>query len=128
MGRMALLTPERPLLLTEEEPAGRELPAEPRRPVRRADDVAWWLYWGHLACLTGIAPSNVLLGLSVLAAAPGRAVRAIWRRSTKPLLLVLGLYVLQLAASALLSFDPARSLTALSELFALCTLLLGLAF
>jgi O-antigen ligase len=125
---MASIVRETPLAMAEGESSAGAAPApSPTRP-KRSDRVAWWLYWGHLAGLTGIAPSNILLGLAVLVAVPGRAVRALARPATRPLLLALGLYVLQLGLSTAGSFDTQRSATALTELFALCTLLLGLAF
>jgi O-antigen ligase len=123
---MAVMTSERPLLTAEEEIS---VPAVGEAlPPRRSDRVAWWLYWSHLTGLTGISPSNILLGLTVLAAAPGQAVRSIVRRSTRPLLVVLAAYMAQRCISTLLSFDPPSSDGTISEMFSFCTLLLGLAF
>lgn len=84
------------------------------------------LYWAHIAGLFGLALSNVLLGLAVLASPFSGRWRRLGRRDCRPLLMVLGLYVGLLAISAFTSFDPARSARSMSETFALCTLVLGL--
>jgi hypothetical protein len=68
----------------------------------------------------------VLLGLTVLAAPFSGQLRGLGRRAVRPLLGAVGLYVALLGVSILASFDPARSARGLSEIFSLCTLLLGL--
>jgi O-antigen ligase len=125
---MALMPRERPPETAVEDPTSPAPAVEAPRRRPDADRAAWWLYWLHVAGLTGIAPSNGLLGLTVLAAAPGRAVRTIVRRSTGPLLVVLAAYMAQRCFASLLSFHRASSSGTLSELFSFCTLLLGLAF
>ncbi|MEM7483403.1 MAG: O-antigen ligase family protein [Acidobacteriota bacterium] len=86
---------------------------------------AFWFYAGHLVALPGIAISNVLAGLAVLAA-PRRVFRARWPPATRPLLVIVGVYALWLLASIACSTDPADSLRSASELFTLATLVLGL--
>jgi O-antigen ligase len=91
--------------------------------------VPYRLYWAHVAALFGLALSNCLLGLGVLAApllGLRRLREGLGRRACRPLLVVALLYLALLGVSVLTSFDPARSARSLTEAFALCTLLLGL--
>lgn len=92
---------------------------EPRR-------APYWLFAGSLWAIFGIALSNVLLGLSVLSApwAPG-ARRETWRRA-RPLLAVLGAYVVLLLLACAASLDPGRSSRSLAELFNLVVVPLAL--
>ncbi|MEM7051748.1 MAG: O-antigen ligase family protein [Acidobacteriota bacterium] len=94
--------------------------AEARRPW------AFWLYAGHLLSLPALAASNILGGLALLASP------RYWRRAggtpaRRRLLCLLALYSLLLVAAVAFSYEPGQSLTALSELFTLTTLVLGLA-
>lgn len=85
------------------------------------------LYAGHLLGVFSIALSNVLLGLTVLAAVPalrGRRSPVPWRRLAL-LTVPLGLYVLLLFGAIAASVDPDRSLDGAAEVFGLATLLLG---
>ena len=99
--------------------------AVPRWPAIAA--LPYSLYWAHVVALFGLAASNVLLGLAVLTAPLSGGWRGLGRRACRPLLLVVALYVALHALSVVTSFDPPRSARSLSELFALCTLLAGLA-
>ena len=98
----------------------------PALPARRRPAVAFGLYWAHLFALFGLGASNVLLGLTVLATPFSGQLRGLGRRAVRPLLGAVALYVALLAVSVVTSFDPARSAGGLTEIFALCTLLLGL--
>ncbi|HEV8630276.1 MAG TPA: O-antigen ligase family protein [Thermoanaerobaculia bacterium] len=113
-------------VLAVEEPV---TPADAAAPVAagRRSPLALVFYWAHAAGLFSIALSNVLLGVSTLAVPWARPLEGLRRRAVRPLLLALAAYVALLGLSALHSFDPRRSARALSEVFALCTLLLGLA-
>lgn len=94
-------------------------------PERRPR-LGFWLYLSHLLTIGTLAVSNVLLGLTILAA-PWAVRRPVdWRRFL-PLAVPLGLYVLFLVVSTLASPEPRVSAGALSELFSLVTLVLGLA-
>ena len=101
-------------------------PAGPRSPEAGPSRAGFWLYTAHLWAVFAIAVSNVLLGLTVLVAPwsiPRRA--AAWRPG-RALLQPLALYVLALLASIAASYEPRRSLGAMSEIFSLATLLLAL--
>ena len=114
-------------------------PAEERaRPVAEPlpARVAFWLYAGQLWTVFGIAVSNALLGLSILAAplaalarggsaAEDGGVRPALRRG-RSLLLALAVYAVLLVVSTVSSLDPGRSLRGLSELFNLAALPLAL--
>lgn len=91
---------------------------EPRR-------APYWLFAGSLWAIFGIALSNVLLGLSVLASpwAPGSR-REAWRRA-RPFLVALGAYVALLLLACAASVDPGRSSRALAELFNLVVAVLA---
>lgn len=91
--------------------------------MRRA---GFWLYALHAWSVVSLAASNILLGLAVLAAPAAERPRpGMWSRQ-RALLWPLLLYVLGLAVSVLASYDPARSARALTELFTLAALPLGL--
>ncbi len=84
------------------------------------------LFAGHLLTIFSLGISNGLLGLAVLAAPwslRGRLGRA---DSYRPILLALGAYAIWLIGAIAASSEPLRSLRAVSELFSLTTLLLGL--
>ncbi len=101
-------------------------PAGERPPEALPSRAGFWLYAAHLWAVFAIAVSNVLLGLTVLVAPwslPRRA--ASWRRSLG-LLRPLGFYVLALLLSIAASYEPRRSLGAVSEIFSLATLVLAL--
>ncbi|HEV8239672.1 MAG TPA: O-antigen ligase family protein [Thermoanaerobaculia bacterium] len=102
-------------------------PAERAVPARRLPRVAFGLYWAHLFALFGLAASNSLLGLAVLASPFSGKLRGLGRRAVRPLLAIAALYVVLLGVSIVFSFDPQRSARGMSEVFSLCTLLLGLA-
>ncbi|HEX4952462.1 MAG TPA: O-antigen ligase family protein [Thermoanaerobaculia bacterium] len=84
------------------------------------------LFAGHLLTVFSLGISNGLLGLAVLAAPwalRGRLGRAAGYR---PILIALGAYTIWLLGAIVASSEPLRSLRAVSELFSLSTLVLGL--
>jgi len=86
----------------------------------------YWLYAAHLWAVLGIALSNILLALALLAS-PFALRGAVLSRATRGALLPLGFYALTLIVSAVTSYDPAASLGEVaSQLFSLTPLLLGL--
>lgn len=94
---------------------------------------AFWLYAAHLWAVFGLALSNILLGLSILAAPfawtagreePTREGPGLRRGA--PLLVALGLYVVFLLVPVATSLDRGHSTRALSELFNLAVLPLAL--
>lgn len=92
-----------------------------------AESAGFWLYAGQIWSIFGIALSNSLLGLTFLASpfvGKGRWSQA-WRRA-RPLLLVLGAYVVLFTISLLSSIDLDRSFRALSVPFNLLPLPLAL--
>ena len=98
-----------------------------RLPVSGLRRAGFWLYALHAWGVASLAFSNVCLGLAALTAPAGEGVRRVsWRRH-RALLVPLGLYVLGLLASILASYEPVRSSRAVSELFTLLTVPLGLA-
>ncbi|HVS02454.1 MAG TPA: O-antigen ligase family protein [Thermoanaerobaculia bacterium] len=102
------------------EVAGRLLSLSPRpRP-------AFWLYWGHLVALFGLALSNVLLAVSVLASPWTGRWERLRRRELRPLLIAVGAYAALLLLSIATSLDPRQSLGEGTEIFTLTTLLLAL--
>ncbi len=91
-----------------------------------APRAGFWLYAGHLWAVFAIAVSNILLGLTVLAAPWGaRPFSAPWQR-WRSLLMPLGLYVLGLLLSIAVSYEPRFSVRAMTEIFSLTTLVLAL--
>ena len=120
----AVSAPRRPTheVAGEAETAGEDRPAP------------FWLFAGHLWTIFGLALSNVLLGLAILAVpfswiGSGTTAReALSRlgRRARPLLAALALYALLLVVSAALSLDPGSSARALTELFNLAALPLAL--
>lgn len=98
--------------------------------------VAFGLFAAHLWTVFGLALSNVLLGLSILAApfawsggpqaVPAREDLGRSLRRGAPLLAALGLYVAFLLVSLAASLDPGQSRRVLSELFNLAVLPLAL--
>lgn len=102
-------------------------PDDASRPRR----VGFWLYAFHLFTVFGIALSNALLAISILAS----PVLVRWRsapvcrrlRRATPLLVLLGLYSLLVVLSIAFSDEPAISSKGFSELFNATTLVLGLA-
>lgn len=89
----------------------------------------FWLYAGHLYAIFGIALSNTLLGLSILAS----PFLGTWRSAltrlrierAAPFLGLLTAYALLLPLSVAFSDDPGRAAEGLSELFNLATLVLA---
>lgn len=76
--------------------------------------------------LAGLALSNILLGLFVLASPWIGRWRRLRRRGLQLPLVLLGIYVSLLVLSVAFSHDPARSAGELSEIFTLLVFLLGL--
>ncbi len=91
----------------------------------RAGRIGFWLFAAHLYTVFGIALSNILLGVTLLAA-PWAARRrpADWP-ALAPLFVPLGVYVLTLAGAVVASFEPRVSVRALTEAFNLATLYLA---
>ncbi|MFL6258877.1 MAG: O-antigen ligase family protein [Thermoanaerobaculia bacterium] len=87
-----------------------------------AERAGFWLYLSHLAAIFGIAISNVLLGLTVLAL-PWTRRRSVPWRALAPMAVPIGVYILTLVGSVLASPDPWSSTRGLSEIFTLTTLL-----
>jgi O-antigen ligase len=83
----------------------------------------YWLFVSHLATISSIAASNILLGFTILSL-PWSRRRAVDWASFAPLLVPLGFYVLLLAGSIAASYDPRTSFRALTELYTLMTLVL----
>lgn len=133
---MATLLAERP----SADAADAAGPGEPLpEPAPRAPRIAFWLYAGHLFTLFGIALSNLLAGLAVLAtpwaaraerrwaaetAAPAAAAPA-RRRELAALDAAVGFYVLVLLVAMAASYRPEVSLRGASEIFTLATLVLA---
>jgi putative inorganic carbon (HCO3(-)) transporter len=92
----------------------------------RRQRTAFWLFWGHLVTLFGLALSNVLLGLAILVTPWRRCPGALRSRVVRPLLWTLALYLAVLAIAVGFSVDPARSAPRLGEILSFPTLLLGL--
>ena len=99
------------------EPAGGAVSRWPR--------IAYWGYLLHVATVFGIALSNVLLGLTLLAAPLAVLKRPLAWRRVEPIFLPLGLYLLGFAASIALSYEPRVSAASLSELMSFATLYLA---
>lgn len=87
--------------------------------------MGYGLFAGHLLTIFGIALSNILLGLSILALPWAVRRGAVPWRSLAPLTIPLGLYVLLLFGSVVASYEPETSLRGLPEIFNLTTLLLA---
>jgi O-antigen ligase len=99
--------------------------AEPgaRRP--RIAAFARVVYALHLLTIGALAISNVLLGLSILAAlAAGAYRRVAWHR-LRPIFVPSALYVVLLLAAIVASSEPRQSLGSASEIFSLATLFLA---
>lgn len=105
-----------------------EGPAPQERRAGSATPRPFWPFALHLWTVFGIALSNVLLGLSVLAAPlagrSGRATGAL--RGAWPILAAAGAYVLFLVVSIVSSLDPERSARAFTEPFNLAVIPLAL--
>ncbi|MCB1009015.1 MAG: O-antigen ligase family protein [Acidobacteria bacterium] len=84
------------------------------------------LYASHLLAIPGLALSNILLGISVLALPRVGVARPALPRSLRPLAWTAGAYLALLAASILASRDVATSARAISEVFSFATLALAL--
>jgi O-antigen ligase len=100
-------------------------PAAPPAPGPRAARTGYWLFATHIWAIFGIAASNILLGL-MLASSPWTALlgglrRVPWRELA-PLYIPLGIYTFWLGGSILFSYDPARSVSGLREVFTLTAL------
>ena len=115
-----------------EPPAG-ELPVSALRlspsgavATPRTARVVFWLYWSHVVGLFGLAVSNGLLGLSVLALPFASPLERLRRREVRPVLLAVGGYLLLLGVAVAASFDPGFSLRFTSEAFSFATLIVGL--
>jgi O-antigen ligase len=84
------------------------------------------LYALHLWTIFGLALSNVLLGLSILALPWTAAWRQGNWRGYRPILWPFGIYVVGTIGAVIFSLDPRLSVHGLSELFSLGTLVLAL--
>jgi O-antigen ligase len=98
--------------------------------VRRGEPSRWALigYWGyllHVCTVFGIALSNVLLGLTLLATPLAVRRRPLAWRLLEPIYLPLALYLLSFGASIALSYEPRVSAASLSELMSFGTLYLA---
>lgn len=102
----------------------------------RRERIAFVLSASQVLAVFGLALSNILLGLAILAAgwvarSPDLAA-ALRRRLDTPesrrLLLPVGLFCLFLVVSILFSYDPARSREGLSDVFAVASLIVVLLF
>lgn len=84
----------------------------------RWPDLAYWLFFAHLATVWSISASNILLGLTIaiLPWALKQAPFADWP-AVAPLTKSLGLYVLFLVAAIVASVDWRTSIGALREIF-----------
>jgi O-antigen ligase len=82
----------------------------------RSARVGFFLFAAHLFSIFSIAASNSLLGLCLLAA-PWTVVRKPLSPPARRWLMWLGLYILFLGISALLAYDPGRSLWSLWSFF-----------
>ena len=79
----------------------------------------------HLFTVFGLALSNMLLGLTLALAPRALAERRVRWRVLQPVLLPMGVYLVFLTASILLSYDVRTSLFSFGETFAMATLYLG---
>ena len=103
---------------------GSGAPGPPRRSPPWAR-IGYWGYLAHLAAVFGIALSNVVLGLTLLASPLALRRRGLpWRR-LEPIYLPLGLYLACFGASIALSYEPRVSVASLSELMSFATLYLA---
>lgn len=84
------------------------------------------LYAAHLLSLFSLAASNILLGVSLLATPWTLRQRPPLSREARRWLALLGLYVLLMLVSVLLSYDPKTSAETLGGLFNLLSPLLAL--
>ncbi len=84
--------------------------------------IGYWGYLLHVCTVFGIALSNVLLGLTLLATPFAVRRRPLAWRRFEPLYLPLGLYLLGFGASIALSYEPRVSAASLSELMSFATL------
>ncbi len=87
--------------------------------------VGFWLYAGQVWTIFGIALSNILLGLAtLLALTPARRARFDWQRlgpMLRPVFWLAAFFVL----SIVFSYEPARSLGDLDDLYSLFPLLVA---
>lgn len=102
-------------------------PAGPPGGALRGRRLGLVLFALHLLLVFWLAISNVFLGLALVAAPWTARLRDVLRPGARPLLAALAAYVVLLVASVIASTDPATSVRALSEIFALGTLALALA-
>jgi O-antigen ligase len=79
----------------------------------------------HLFTVFGLALSNILLGVTLALAPRALAERRVRWEVLRPVLLPMGFYLVVLAASILLSYEPRASLYSFGETFAFATLYLG---
>ncbi len=86
----------------------------------------FWLYVLHLWTIFGLALSNALLGLAVLAAPFAMRSRAVRWERYRSVLTPLALYVLFLVTSIAASTEPRASWLSLGEVFSLASLPLAL--
>lgn len=91
----------------------------------RRQRIGFRLYASHILTVFALAGSNILLGLTVLSA-PWTVQRPLWRRRHVPLLRPTAAYLILLAISIALSYDPEVSRRAASGFFHFTTLLLAL--
>jgi O-antigen ligase len=98
----------------------------PRAAGDGASRTGRWLYALHLWTVFGIALSNVVLGILVLSAPWTSRRRRRLPEGSRPLLIALGLYLVALVAAIIASYEPRTSARALSEIFTVSSVPLGL--
>lgn len=97
----------------------------PAPATGRAGRTGFWLYAAHLYTVFGIALSNILLGVTLLAAPWAARRRPVDWPALAPLFVPLGVYVLTLVGAVAASFEPRVSVRALTEAFNLATVYLA---
>ena len=115
-------------MVESKSPEDRQPPIRPAAPIVMVDTPSsrerwrFGLYASHLLTLFGIALSNILLGVAILASPwlAERPVRALRRGRT--MLVLLAIYVALLALSIFTSQDPRESYRSLSEVITLAAL------
>ncbi len=102
------------------------LHSEPYSAPSRRHAVGFWVYWGHLFTLFGIAISNGLLAIGILGSPWLGRWRGFLNRRNRLLLGASLVYIVLLGLSIATSLDPSTSVHAMTEVFNLATLWLAL--